>query len=269
MENKNELETLLECKTLVDCARLLYGINYTNGRVKKDIINYCNRVYDLDIIENIKKNNQHFCLECGAPVETGKKFCNSSCAAKYNNKRRTLSDKTKEKISNSLKKGRIKHTFICENCGKEFTSNRNNRKFCSVKCSHDSEETKLKIKERAYQRISDGTFSGWKTRNVRSYPEIFWEGVLNGNSIDFVSEDFSTKKYFLDFLITKGDKKIDLEIDGKQHKERVEHDKERDFFLKENGFIVYRVEWNTINTEDGKAKMRQKINDFLEFYKTL
>jgi len=54
----------------------------------------------------------NYCLECDEAIpldETKsiahtliKKFCNRSCAAKYNNKRRKLTDSTKEKISSSL-----------------------------------------------------------------------------------------------------------------------------------------------------------------------
>lgn len=44
------------------------------------------------------------CPHCDKPVLGTKRFCNSSCAAKYNNARRKLSNETKQKISNSLTK---------------------------------------------------------------------------------------------------------------------------------------------------------------------
>lgn len=47
------------------------------------------------------------CLFCDNKFETidkRKKFCNSSCSAKYNNKNRKLKKSSKEKISHSLKK---------------------------------------------------------------------------------------------------------------------------------------------------------------------
>ncbi len=68
---------------------------------------------------------------------------------------------------------------------------------------------------------------------------------------------------------SKNGVKIDLEIDGKQHKQRKEHDTERDKFLTENGFKVYRVEWNQINNEKGKEQMKNKIDAFIAFYKSL
>ena len=285
---ENELYLLENAKTMVECARILKGINYTNGRVKKEIVDYCFKKYGIDIVSKIAENNKHFCLQCGKEIPSNRQFCNSSCAAKYNNKKRVLSEETKEKISESLHKhfqlfvqsggnGKgghrkdyvAKHTFVCKTCGKMFFSKKLKVNYCSSKCAQNDEETKEKIRKKALERIENGTFSGWKTRGKRSYPEKFWENVLNNNSISFIPEDFSTKKYFLDFLIEKNGKKIDLEIDGKQHKERKEHDIERDSFLAENGFIVYRVKWNSINSEVGKAKMKEKIDSFLAFYNEL
>lgn len=278
--NEKELQLLENAKTMVECARILKGINYTNGRVKKEIVDYCFDAYGLDIVSKLNENNKRFCLQCGKEIPAGKKFCSSSCAAKYNNTKRTVSKETKEKISESLhrhfelftKKGGhrkdyvAKHTFVCETCGKTFFSKKINIRFCSAECAQNSEETKEKIRKRAKERIENGTFSGWRTRNIKSYAELFWEEVLNNNSIPFIREDFSTKHYFLDFLIEKNGKKIDLEIDGKQHKDRKEHDTERDVFLSENGYIVYRVKWNSINSEIGKVRMKEKVDKFLEFY---
>ena len=45
--------------------------------------------------------------------------------------------------------------------------------------------------------------------------------------------------------------------------------KERDAFLRENGFLVYRIPWNTVNTENGRQLMKEKIDKFLEFYNSL
>lgn len=43
------------------------------------------------------------CLNCNSSIDSTKKFCNSSCSATYNNRKRKLSDDTKSKISNSLR----------------------------------------------------------------------------------------------------------------------------------------------------------------------
>lgn len=55
------------------------------------------------------------CLNCGSEIEKHKKFCNSSCSAKYNNKNRKLSQETKSKISSSLKyKRNLPRQEICD-----------------------------------------------------------------------------------------------------------------------------------------------------------
>lgn len=43
----------------------------------------------------------------------------------------------------------------------------------------------------------------------------------------------------------------------------------RDSFLREKGYIIYRIPWNSINKEKGKILMKEKINKFLEFYNSL
>ena len=66
--------------------------------------------------------------------------------------------------------------------------------------------------------------------------------------------------YYLDFYFP--DLKLDLEIDGQQHKrpERKEHDIKRDTFLKENNYQIFRLEWKEITTISGK--------EFLKFGET-
>lgn len=281
-----EEEKLRAVKTHTEAAKIL-GYTYYNGRIKKVIERYCQTQYGFNLNDIIEKNNENHCLCCDKLIKSGKKFCSSSCAAKYNNKLRApRSEESRRKTSASLiehylrdkqqgkrvlkiKNGAI-HTKkvyekTCPTCGKIFYGSKK-QEYCSMKCAHSNEDYKNKIRVKVKERIENGTFSGWKTRGKRSYPEKFWENVLNNNSISFIPEDFSTKKYFLDFLIEKNGKKIDLEIDGKQHKERKEHDIERDSFLAENGFIVYRVKWNSINSEVGKTRMKEKIDKFLEFY---
>jgi very-short-patch-repair endonuclease len=278
MENKTKLDELLKCKTFTECANIIYGVKYTNGNVQKKIIEYCSREYNIDIVNIIQQNKEKRCLQCGKVIHGNRKFCSSSCAAKYNNRKRTLSEETKQKISEALQQhsllkngqvGKKEYEIVCKHCGKVFTSVNKNAQYCCQQCAHNSEEVKNKIREKAYERIKEGTFSGWQTRNIHSYPEIFWEKVLINNKIPFIKEDFSTKKYFLDFLIERNGKKIDLEIDGRQHKRRQTHDAERDCFLREHGYTIYRIEWNTINNDAGRQKMREKINEFLTFYNNL
>lgn len=134
---------------------------------------------------------------------------------------------------------------------------------------------RIQASKEVQQRLLDnGTHKGWASRKIISYPEKFWMEVLKNNNIDYsfnhvvkkseLGVENDNSNYFLDFLI---DGNIDLEIDGKQHKyaDRVESDKVRDELLSKNGYTVYRVEWNEINTEVGKQHMKEKIETFLKF----
>ena len=90
--------------------------------------------------------------------------------------------------------------------------------------------------------------------------------MLDNNDIVYEREK-RVGKYFLDFVIGK----LDLEIDGKQHQyeDRKQSDILRDEFLTKEGYFVYRVKWNEINSIEGKRMMKEKIELFLEFYKTI
>lgn len=125
------------------------------------------------------------------------------------------------------------------------------------------------------EKVKNGEHKGWQSRNILSYPEKFFIEVLkNNNLFGLCDTNYVIKKkdlglneegnYFLDFYFK--DKKIDLEIDGKQHKYRIEHDIKRYEYLKNNGIIVYRIKWKSINNEKGKRYIKKEIDKFLEFY---
>ena len=229
--------------------------------------------------ENEYYENPKYCLECGKilPVEKRfNKFCNRSCSNTYSNKHRSYSQETKDKISKSLKKDKV---LICKYCRNEFVVERRlngglkRTKYCCKEC-HDKS-----IKEQHYnlrmKEIKEGTFIGWKSRNITSYPESFFIQVLNNNNIKYeINKPLKrehTQSYFLDFYIEKNNIKIDLEIDGKQHKceDRIQSDIERDIYIKSKGIKVYRIDWNEINSDNGKQKMKNKIEKFLDFYNNI
>jgi very-short-patch-repair endonuclease len=114
--------------------------------------------------------------------------------------------------------------------------------------------------------------------NKRSYAELFFEQVLKNNGIfDKCIPEYEVSRkdlgelnmyfYFLDFYFP--DKKIDLEIDGAQHKYRKDSDNKRDDILKKHGYIVYRIEWKNPNTESTKQYIKEEIDKFLEFYNSI
>lgn len=240
-------------------------------------------------------------------------YCSTFCGTSYGNKKRgKRTEEEKRKISESLKKYnkenghnlyieqvnlikqyinkeitiediRIKYPILikkCKECGKEYIPllqpngyKISCNKYCSKEC-HNIAVSKQSSLQRK-KEIQNGTFQGWKSRNITSYAEKFWKQVLDNNDIKYIREQLveygnlgNGERYFLDFYIEHNGRKIDLEIDGKQHKykNRQESDIKRDEFLKLLGYEVYRIDWNSINNDKGKELMKEKIDKFLEFY---
>lgn len=168
------------------------------------------------------------------------------------------------------------HSKNCIVCGKQITpyfskiGRLSCRKTCSIECN--KELTKLNGQNIQENLIKNDIHKGWKSRNILSYPEKFWIEVLKNNNINFIPNKplkHNNSNYFLDFYIEVNNRKIDLEIDGKQHKyeDRKKSDKIRDEFILNNNIEVYRIEWNEINSEDGKQLMKEKIDKFLMYIK--
>lgn len=156
--------------------------------------------------------------------------------------------------------GKIYHTYLANN------GNLTDYSACSQECLKIKSSNK--IKEKIEERKANGVFKGWQSRNITSYPERFWKQVLDNNNILY-KFNYHFDKYFLDFYIEIDNRKIDLEIDGKQHKyqERLESDKIRDEFVKSQNIEIYRIDWNEINSDEGKNTMKNKIDKFLEYIK--
>jgi len=70
--------------------------------------------------------------------------------------------------------------------------------------------------------------------------------------------------FFLDFFFP--DKKINLEIDGAQHKkpERAMHDMYRDKLLTNNGYIVIRIPWINIKNLENRRWLLNELNKIIE-----
>lgn len=236
--------------------------------------------------------NPKICKYCGSIINyirsTKSDFCSSKCAKSYSNSKRILSEETKNKIGKSVKmsilsksKRRDKITLklkklhrTCCICGSDFIVPiiKRDRYSKTTTCSDECKRKLLSInsKNSIEKRKENGTFIGQKTRNIISYSEKFWKSVLDNNHIQYIRE-FYIDKYFLDFYIEYNNIKIDLEIDGKQHKypERALSDKIRDEYIKSKDIFVYRIEWNEIKSKKGKELMKEKIDDFLKFIKII
>ena len=120
------MKDLKDCKTLNDIARQEFGkANYTNREKCKKLLEE-NGIDWKEWLESKKIEEKKYCLYCGKELigkdRKRKKFCNSSCAASYNN-------------IGVVRNGNKSIPSICLNCGKEYYASRNSKKkFCSIKC---------------------------------------------------------------------------------------------------------------------------------------
>jgi very-short-patch-repair endonuclease len=175
------------------------------------------------------------------------RFCSSKCAKGFStkNKRKEINEKVRKKITKEPLQG------ICLNCNTKFILKRKGRKFCCRSCSisysnkNCSIQKRKKLSELAIKRHknNDKNF-GFTTRKKfeMSYPEKIAAKKLNELNIEYVSE-YKVGRYFIDFALLKD--KIAIEIDGQQHelKDRKESDKNKDNFLKNIGWKVYRIKY--------------------------
>lgn len=96
-----------------------------------------------------------------------------------------------------------------------------------------------------------------------SYPESYFNEV-------FINANLSFERYYyfgvyeLDFCIV--DRKIDIEIDGSQHKydiKVINSDERRNKYLEENGWDIIRIDWKNyqkLNKEDKEKYISDLIN---------
>ena len=168
----NSFSTKKECYEYLGVCDNNQGIKYLKDICK--VIGFDLDIYKL----RRKSKTSKVCLTCGKEFITeycSQKFCSRSCSATYNNQHR--SEETIKKLKESLhrynetrpKKEKIKlcpicgnkidnnkkycedcrkkvkernvetlHTYICGNCGKEFTSSNKNAKYCSNQCTADA-----------------------------------------------------------------------------------------------------------------------------------
>ena len=280
-----------ETKNQQFCSKQCQG-RYNLQKIKDTRIQFVCQKHNYRRVVNVTKFNQtkcphcqsqkkmqsikgKLCQKCGNPIleyiGTGR-FCSRACANS-----RIHSEQTKNKIAKTLKQdGNINYYKQCVICGKLFYHKRNIT--CSKQCLSQrliQNGRDVAIRERisitVKKRVQTGNHKGWSSRKIISYPQKFFMKVLDNNGIEYIHNykvlqrqlDQSLNScFFLDFYLPKYN--IDLQIDGKQHKypDRVELDKRRDDLLSKK-YEVYRIEWNEINSQNGKLLMKQKIDKFI------
>ena len=234
--------------------------------------------------EIIRKKEKRFCSRICANSIGGSK--NSEKLIRYN----LTCEKCNKKFKTVKKEKRFceSHNYYeilckekrkCVKCDK-LIKKINKTGFCQ-KCLYYTKEGRAirsdLAKKVMTKTISEGKHKGWQSRNIRSYLEKFFERVLIFNKLfDECKVEYKINKsdlginskycYFLDFYFPE--KKINLEIDGRQHNflDRKESDKIRDEHLIKNGINVYRIKWKNINNKEGKIYIKNEIEKFLNYY---
>ena len=238
---------------------------------------------------SISKERLHICPKCGNKfmhkgTNIHQTFCDECHLKNWGYERGSKVKQAKHKTNIRLSSCPTElHPSLCPSCGKTIWIKTNHEAYCYECCDKlnkyhyqlytkdgkrvVSARTREAWRQAQLKLVKSGKHRGWKSRNITSYPERFWINVLKNNGLDFVREK-PVAGYFLDFVLQKDGKMIDLEIDGKQHKyeDRKHHDKIRDRNLRDSGYIVYRIDWNEINSKYGKLKMKSKIRQFLWWY---
>jgi predicted nucleic acid-binding Zn ribbon protein len=175
----------LQCQSYIDNLRDNRPNQDKNKKRKQDRVNS----YNL---------NPKTCLYCDVVFvyECRRlKFCNSSCAAKYNNQLSRKTEETKEKISETLSNrgkekyfSNIKHCLVCSN---ELPYEFRFRKTCSELCYHSlneinksnrrSKAKKSSIREpkiyyckncNAVRQSSNAKYCGGCVTNIRHYRSL-------------------------------------------------------------------------------------------------
>ena len=188
------------------------------------------------------------------------RFCSVKCARGFStkNKRKEINEMV------SLKLKRPSKTRICKCCSKELETHSKSR-VCSESCrfklkSIAAKKGRLTAKER-------GTLKGWKARTLQpSYPEKYFIDLFDNENITDYVRELPVGKWFIDFAFI--DKKLAIEIDGKQHEyaERKLKDIEKDNFLSDAGWTVFRIKWKNPVNESNKLFLYSQIEVMKEYF---
>lgn len=275
----NEREIILSSFSIGDLTLKLFG--YSNSAVKKRSIEVLKKNgFDLSIFEGKNKNKKYQRITKKCPIcevefltldghKKEKETCSVKCSNSLHPRRIKNPVKKKRTYPPGYKQKNSKKEKECFICNSIFLGTKKART-CSKECSNQLQRNIMK------EKVLNGEHKGWTNRKISSYPEEFFKGVLSNLNLPYefnfpVSKSSlgvkSSSAYFLDFYIQIGGRKIDLEIDGKQHEypDRKESDQERDSLLIQNGYEVYRIKWKNPITEENKKYIESEIERMKTF----
>lgn len=212
------------------------------------------------------------------------RYCGRDCKSKISfrcherlckdNPNRSISNFTK--YNNDVKNGDIKKEYMNQydkaeklDLPKPIVSDVTRRKISekAVGRKH-TEETKQKISESYKRYLEDHPEMVGFVMNhssKKSYPESYFEELFSNENIPLMYHK-RVGRYELDFY--NEDLKIYIEIDGSQHDSEymITHDKERDKYLMDRGWIGMRIKWSEYMSldESGRKNVVSEIRKFIK-----
>jgi very-short-patch-repair endonuclease len=250
--------------------------------VKYIICKICNKEIRQSNLSVHKKsckrlNTEKNCPKCKKVFKGDNKFCSHSCANSH-----IISEEHKEKLRQNkywgnnviIREKKVKNKIVkektikirekkyCVICNKEITSKEYCKQHYMLKPGY-SEKQSLALKK----AIQEGKLDRWYKNKEGSYAEKWWQQFLKDNNIAFIWQH-REGLYLLDFVLEKNGKKIDFEIDGKQHlwEDRKLHDIKRAAKLKEKGYDTFRVQWFYAKDIE---KIENEKQNFLDFWSSI
>jgi very-short-patch-repair endonuclease len=198
------------------------------------------------------------------------RFCSSICARGFSTKenRKHINEKVSRTLTgrpsngswekyNRQRYGDLcfeKKIIHCLSCETEMKIGVNCKtRFCSKSCASSYSQKKL---------AKEGRHNGFPSRLDKkpSWAEQFTIDLFNQEKIKFV-RDYKINRFFADFAFI--DKRVILEIDGKQHIERKDYDINRDLIITAEGWTVIRIPWKHRDFKLMELSIREFINDNL------
>ena len=234
--DKNKEEIL---KKLISDGKTYKEISEIMDTTFRSITNKCLRLGIKS--KKVESNEIVNCHNCGKSFisykKDNRKFCNYSCSAQFNNTGRVLSNETKNKITDGVKKYNKENNIEkerpnCLTCGKKV--NKPHNIYCSRECKDKCPIYKEKLSKNMKDKFKlnpelhpNRLCAGIK----ESYPEQFFREFLEKNglvrNLDFIQQ-YKISLYYVDFFFPKLN--LCIEIDG----ERFHDEKNTKEILREN-----------------------------------
>lgn len=219
---------------------------------------------------NRKPLENHVC-NFHANTKEGGWVC-SACGLNFRTRSELFSHMNKENHKH------IKRLCVCKYCGKSWVTAQhcllNHENHCKynpncrpVKVHAQTEESRKRISEsrkRYIEEHPDQVPFKLNHSSKKSYPEKYFEELFIKENIP-LQYHLQVSRYELDFY--NKDLMKYIEIDGNQHYSQymIKHDKERDEFLKQLGWIGMRICWSEYKkmSYDDKNALIESIRSFV------